>query len=73
MQIGNVTTPFGRRPMTLAMLASQSGAQEIEPEKSIDKWQLYRAVCDARQRLGLTDRALALLNAMLSFYPKTEL
>jgi replication initiation protein RepC len=57
--------------MTLAMLASQI----VEPEegKSIDKWKLYRALCEARTRLGVTDRALALLNALLTFYPKGEL
>ena len=57
--------------MTLAMLASQV----IEPEdgKSVDKWKLYRALCEARARLGVTDRALALLNALLTFYPRSEL
>ena len=57
--------------MTLAMLASQI----VEPEygKSVDKWKLYRALCEARVRLGVTDRALALLNALLTFYPKSEL
>ena len=73
MQSGSVTTPFGRRPMTLAMLANQAKAREIEPDKVIDKWQLYRWLCEARQRLGVTDRAMALLNALLSFYPHSEL
>jgi replication initiation protein RepC len=73
MQVGNVTTPFGRRPMTLAMLASQTQAKGIEPDKSVDKWRLYRWLCEARQRLGVTDRAMALLNALLSFYPHTDL
>ncbi|WP_426239495.1 plasmid replication protein RepC [Pararhizobium sp. DWP1-1-3] len=73
MQIESVTTPFGRRPMTLAMVANQVLAQEIEPEKSVDKWKLYRALCEARPRLGVTDRALAVMNALLSFYPKNEL
>ncbi|WP_455274586.1 plasmid replication protein RepC [Rhizobium herbae] len=73
MQVGSVTTPFGRRPMTLAMVASQVSSQEIGPEKSVDKWKLYRALCEARSRLGVTDRALAVMNALLSFYPKNEL
>jgi replication initiation protein RepC len=57
--------------MTLAMLASQI----VEPEdgKTVDKWRLYRDLCEARVRLGVTDRALALLNALLTFYPKSEL
>jgi replication initiation protein RepC len=57
--------------MTLAMLASQ--ALDAEPGQSVDKWKIYRAVCEARERLGVTDRGLALLNALLSFHPKAEL
>ncbi len=68
-----VTTPFGRRPMTRAMLTGQSKARDVAPTQSIDKWKLYRALCEARGRLGVSDRTLALLNALLSFYPKTEL
>ncbi|OWV80832.1 replication initiation protein RepC [Rhizobium sp. R634] len=73
MESGSVTTPFGRRPMTLGMLASQASAQKIEPGQSIDKWKLYRALCEAKPLLGITDRALAVLNALLSFYPKGQL
>jgi replication initiation protein RepC len=73
MESGHVTTPFGRRAMTLGMLASQVAARDIEAEKSVDKWKLYRALCEARPLLGITDRALAVLNALLSFYPRNEL
>jgi len=73
MQVGHVTTPFGRRPMTLAMLASQANTRSIEPGQSVDKWKLYRWLCEARQRLGVTDRAMALLNALLSFHPHAVL
>src|SRR6218665_531542 len=73
MQSGSVTTPFGRRPMTLAMLASQSKALEIPDGKTVDKWKLYRWLCEARLQLGVTDRAMALLNALLSFHPHSEL
>jgi replication initiation protein RepC len=73
MQIGNVTTPFGRRPVTYAMLKDQLAAGDIEEGSSADKWKLYRALCEARVRLGVTDRSLAVMNALLSFYPKNEL
>lgn len=73
MERGHVTTPFGRRSMTLGMLASQIMTQDIKPDKSVDKWKLYRALCEARPRLGVTDRALAVMNALLSFYPKNDL
>ncbi|MGV2168824.1 plasmid replication protein RepC [Agrobacterium tumefaciens] len=73
MQNGSVTTPFGRRPMTLALVRAQFKVSEIREGKSADKWKVYRDVCDARTLLGLRDRALAVLNALLSFYPETEL
>jgi len=73
MQSGNVTTPFGRRSMTLGMLACQVASRDIEPGKSVDKWKIYRALCEAKPMLGVTDRALAVLNALLSFHPKNEL
>src|SRR6187402_3473746 len=73
MQTGSVTTPFGRRSMTLAMLASQYEAQAIGSDQSVDKWKIFRALCEARPLFGLTDRALAVLNALLSFYPGNEL
>lgn len=73
MQVGSVTTPFGRRPMTLAMLAAQVATKDVRNDACVDKWKLYRALCEARGKLGITDRALTVLNALLSFYPKQEL
>ncbi len=73
MITGNVTTPFGRRPMTYGMLVDQLAIQDIDQNASVDKWKLYRWLCEARPRLGISDRALSLLNALLSFYPKSEL
>lgn len=73
MQAGHVTTPFGRRPMTYAMLESQWAGSDVEEGGSVDKWRIFRALCEARLRLGVSDRALAVLNALLSFYPKAEL
>ncbi|NEI74070.1 replication initiation protein RepC [Rhizobium lusitanum] len=73
MEAEYVTTPFGRRPMTLAMLIAQRRAEHDKPVKSVDKWKIHRALCEAKPLLGVTDRALAVLNALLSFYPKNEL
>jgi len=73
MEIEYVTTPFGRRPMTLAMLIAQRRAGHEQSVKSVDKWKIYRALCEAKPLLCVTDRALAVLNALLSFYPKNEL
>lgn len=68
-----VTTPFGRRGVSYAQLAHQFASQRIKAEQSVDKWKLFRRICEARTVLGVSDRSLAVLNALLSFYPKTEL
>ena len=68
-----VTTPFGRRAMSFGVLATQFAAQKNKKIEAVDKWKLYRSVCEARPLLGVTDRSLAVLNALLSFYPKNEL
>ncbi|MBB4571545.1 replication initiation protein RepC [Rhizobium leucaenae] len=59
--------------MTLALVTAQFKSAGIRRGKSADKWKVYRDACDARSLLGLRDRALAVLNALLSFYPETEL
>ena len=67
------TTPFGRRSLTLAHVASQAMAKTRPPEKAVHKWQVFRAICSARPRLGVSERALSVLNALLSFHPETVL
>ncbi|SFJ44802.1 replication initiation protein RepC [Phyllobacterium sp. CL33Tsu] len=74
MQTGNAfTTPFGRRSLSLGMLATQHLALEIDPATSIDKWKLFRSLCEARALVAISDRALVVLNALLTFYPQAEL
>ncbi|KQV33292.1 MULTISPECIES: plasmid replication protein RepC [unclassified Rhizobium] len=73
METRYVSTPFGRRTMTLGMLASQIAASELDKDASIDKWKLFRALCEAKPLLGISDRALAVLNALLSFHPQATL
>jgi len=67
------TTPFGRRTLTLANVASQAIAKERPPEKAVHKWHVYQAICTAKTPLGVTERALAVLNALLTFHPETVL
>ena len=59
--------------MTLAHLKAQAQAQEIEEGKTADKWQLYRWLCEGKEIVGVGDRSLAVLNALLSFLPDNEL
>src|SRR5271155_1765653 len=73
MQSHTPTTPFGRRSLTLAHVATQMAASARPPDKVVHKWQIFRAICTARPRLGVSERALAVLNALLSFHPETTL
>lgn len=67
------TTPFGRRSLTLAHVATQVAASSRPPERIVHKWQIFRTICTARPRLGVSERALSVLNALLTFHPETAL
>ncbi|MBY5775476.1 replication initiation protein RepC [Rhizobium leguminosarum] len=69
----SVATPFGRRPMTLALLRRQIDASESGVRRATNKWKILRDVSEACRILGLKDRTLAVLNALLSFYPDNDL
>ena len=73
-----VTTPFGRRPMTLALVAAQAATKEFTTRSgasdlTVHKWRLFRALTEAKIPLGVTDRDLSVLNALLSFHQETML
>lgn len=70
--MGPVSTPFGRRSMTLALVKGQIAVAGAIKSR-VDKWKVFRDISEARERLGLHDRALAVLDALLTFYPDTEL
>lgn len=67
------TTPFGRRSVSLAQIATQVTARNIPKGAAANKWQVFQHIRQARDLLGATDRSLAVLNALLSFHPQTEL
>ena len=72
------TTPFGRRSLSLAMVASQAATKEFAshpnaPETVVHKWRLFRSLTEAKAPLGVTDRALSVLHALLSFHQETAL
>ena len=67
------TTPFGRRPLSLAMMAAQATAKACPDNAAGHKWKVFRDLTEAKDRLGLSDRALAVLSALLSFHPDTAL
>jgi replication initiation protein RepC len=77
-----ITAPFGRRPLSLGHIAAQvlTGQAVEEAAKPgsnhpcvVNKWTLFRTLTGIRERLGLSDRSLTLLNALLSFHPETAL
>lgn len=67
------TTPFGRRPLSLAMMAAQASAKACPDDAAAQKWKVFRHLTEAKSRLGLGDRALAVLSALLTFHPDTAL
>ncbi len=68
MQLSLSTTPFGRRPYTLAQTQAQIVANECDPDALVRKWLVFDDICAAMAALGLSDRTLAVLKALLSFY-----
>ncbi len=73
MQTGSVTTPFGRRPMTLALVRRQAATAEIAPGKTADKWKIFRDVAAAMAILGIHSNSVAVLDALLTFHPNNDL
>ncbi|MBG0808145.1 replication initiation protein RepC [Methylosinus sp. H3A] len=74
----HLTTPFGRRPLSLAMVATQIATSEFAGQPSatdavVHKWRLFRSLTEAKKMLGVTDRALSVLHALLTFHPETAL
>jgi replication initiation protein RepC len=74
----HLTTPFGRRSLTRAMVASQTATQAFCDSAGASaavahKWRLFRALTEAKGALGVTDRALSVLHALLSFHQETAL
>ena len=67
------TTPFGRRPLSAGLLATQGLAAATPDDAVVHKWRILRALTLAKGRLGLSDRALTVLDALLTFHPETAL
>lgn len=73
MQTHIPTTPFGRRTMSLGMMASQAIAKAVPEGAQVQKWKVFHSIREARELLGATERSLSILNALLSFHPAAEL
>lgn len=66
-------TPFGSQRMTHALMAVHKKTREIPEAAATDKWQLHRWLCEGKSIIGINDRSLAVLSALLSFYPENTL
>lgn len=73
MNTGSVAVPFGPRPISLAAVRRQLAAADIKVGKSVNKWRLKKDASAAMNQLGLQSNSLAVLDALLSFYPEDEL
>jgi replication initiation protein RepC len=73
MESGFATTPFGRRPMTLALVKANAASRQIPEGSVIEKWQVYRWLCEGKSIVGVGDRALAVLSGLLTFYPDDQI
>lgn len=67
------TTPFGRRTMSIGLIAAQAQARAIDPGATVHKWKVMQAITRSKDRLGLPDRSIAVLTALLSFHQETTL
>jgi replication initiation protein RepC len=82
MERHDLTTSFGRRPATLGQIAAQLQVRRAIDEAAlpgsnapaaVNKWAIFRTLTQIRERLGVSDRGLSVLNALLSFHPETAL
>jgi replication initiation protein RepC len=60
------------------MVASQTATENFSAkpgasETVVHKWRLFRALTEAKEPLGVTERALSVLHALLSFHQETAL
>lgn len=59
--------------MSLALVRRQVALADIEQGKTADKWKVFRDASAAMGLLGIQSNSLAVLDALLSFYPENEL
>lgn len=65
-------TPFRRTIDAVDLQHTKLIAAPLPPD-GVNKWQVLKELTVARTRLDLSDRALAVLQALLSFHPETIL
>ncbi|TDK32309.1 replication initiation protein [Rhizobium deserti] len=77
------TTPFGGAPMSARNFALRAEVERRQERLrtaeggnqtgTADKWQLIRALIEARESYGLSDRSISVLEALTTFHQEREL
>jgi replication initiation protein RepC len=73
------TSAFGRRRVTRAQITAQLAVDDARAGNAegqggaVHKWALMRTLSEIRDGLGVSDRALGVLSALVSFHPETAL
>ncbi|MGR9426287.1 plasmid replication protein RepC [Rhizobium leguminosarum] len=62
-------SPFGSRTLSPGVLKINSLVRECPAGTPAQKWKVFRDISAARVTLGVPDRALIVLNALMSFHP----
>ncbi len=57
----------------MALVRRQRSSAENKVGKTAEKWKVFRDVSAAKDVLGIQSNSLAVLDALLSFYPENEL
>jgi replication initiation protein RepC len=73
MTVHQSITPFGRRPLSLAMVAARAVSEASPKDAIAEKWKVFDSLRDAKTALGISDRALSVLNALLTFHQDATL
>ncbi len=69
----SLTSPFGARGLSVEMIDGQRIAASCDQSLSADKWQILRDLTDCRRAYDLSDRAIGVLSALLSFHSEDTL
>lgn len=59
--------------MTLALVKANAASRQIPEGEVVEKWQVYRWLCEGKSIVGVGDRALAVLSGLLTFYPDDQI
>ncbi len=62
------TTPFGRRPVTAGLIERAQAARAEAVLPAVNKWEILRALTEAKKAFGLSAGSLTVMNALLSFH-----